>query len=253
METLTYQSSDWTTTNIIKSLQTSGFLVVSNPFSYMKGTLESVRDKLKSADLKTLPKYEEGRPSTANKPGEANERVTLRNMSGNWDCINTIRKRFIQVGCDILYAIEEWQALPPNTITQKHAKACNDLTFVKYYANAEGDIRLGSHCDFGTLTLVHVCDPIEEYQICINDEWQTIRHPSDDFIIVNCGDFLQWWTKNKLKSTPHRISNETKLQRHSLIMFMDIDHESKVHGITKQEWTTMRAQEAKDGLTYHEF
>lgn len=254
LKEIVYNSPDWNSKSIVESFKNTGFLLVVDPFINMKGTLEQLREKLKGADLKTLPMYEEGRATTENLPGEANERVVLRDMSGNWDCVNTIRGQYIKVGCDILYAIEEYMKLPHNSMAMKHEKALNDLTFVKYYKDQKGDNRLGSHCDFGTLTLVHVCDSVEEYEICIDDEWAMIRHPGDDFIIVNCGDFMQWWTQNKLKSTPHRISNSTKKERHSLIMFMDIDQESQVHGMTKQQWNDIRVKESKtENQTYHDF
>tara|TARA_B100000029_G_scaffold442715_1_gene461314 strand:+ start:330 stop:1106 length:777 start_codon:yes stop_codon:yes gene_type:complete len=252
--TIIYNSPDWNTETIVNSFRNTGFLLVKNPFNNMKGTLKDLRKKLKEADLKTLPMYEEGRISTQDHPGEANERVVLRGMSGNWDCVNTIKKQYIKVGCDILYAIEEYMKIPPNSMTMKHKDANNDLIYVKYYKDQKGDVRLGSHCDFGTLTLVHVCDPVEEYEICVNDKWIMLEHPGDDFIIVNCGDFMQWWTQNKLKSTPHRISNSTKKERHSLIMFMDIDQTSQVHGITKKEWNDIRVKESiTEKQTYHDF
>ena len=251
---IVFNSSDWNSKSIVDSFKNTGFLLVVDPFINMKGTLEQLREKLKAADLKTLPMYEEGRSSSKRFPGEANERVVLKNMSDDWECVNTIRSQYIKVGCDILYAIEEYMKLPPNSITLKHEKSSNDLIFVKYYKDQIGNNRLGSHCDFGTLTLVHVCDPVEEYEVCIDGEWTLIKHPGDDFIIVNCGDFMQWWTQNKLKSTPHRVSNSTKKERHSLIMFMDIDHESQVHGMTKQQWNDIRVKESiTEKQTYHDF
>jgi isopenicillin N synthase-like dioxygenase len=132
----------------------------------------------------------------------------------------------------------------------KHASSDNALRFVKYYKDQEGPIRVGEHCDFGTLTLVHVCDPVEEYEIFYDDKWRTINHPSDDFLIVNIGDFMQIWSDNKLQSTPHRITNKTKKERHSMIMFMDAGNHI-IKGIDHAAWNKDRIEKAQSGMTYY--
>ena len=165
------------------------------------------------------------------------------------DCDN-VRQGFLKIGCEILYVIEEFLNVPPNSITMKHADSDNDLRFVKYYKDQEGLIRVGEHCDFGTLTLVHVCDPVEEYEIFYDDKWRQIGHPSDDFLIVNIGDFMQIWSDNKLQSTPHRITNKTKKERHSMIMFMDAGNHT-VKGINHADWKRDRIKMAHKGVTYY--
>ena len=256
MKVLHYNSSEWTNKNIISSFLESGFLVVNFPFADISGTLESLKDKLK--DKLNEPEenkigwneWRQGRISTETMPGEQDEKVILRNMTGSWDCCNTIRSRFLKVGCEILYAIEEFLDVKPNSITMKHADSDNDLRFVKYYRDQKGPIRVGEHCDFGTVTLVHVCDPVEEYEIFYEDKWRTIEHPSNDFLIVNIGDFMQIWSDNKLFSTPHRITNRTKKERHSLIMFMDAGNHT-IKGIDHADWNKDRIKKAKEGLTYY--
>ena len=113
---------------------------------------------------------------------------------------------------------------------------------MKYYEDQEGDVRLGSHCDFGTLTLVHVCDPVEEYQLNYYDQWHIIKHPSDDFIIVNIGDYMQLWTDNKLKSTRHRVTNFTKKERSSLITFMNPIPSTEVGNYNTKQWSDFKAE-----------
>ena len=75
---IVFNSSDWNSKSIVDSFKNTGFLLVVNPFIDMKGSLEQLREKLKAADLKTLPMYEEGRSSSKRFPGEANERVVLK-------------------------------------------------------------------------------------------------------------------------------------------------------------------------------
>ena len=232
IKTLDYTiPSEWNNKNIISSFIDSGFLVINHPFIDMKEGLLSFKEKLK-IQLNELEETEEGY-----------RKIILKN------CDN-IKQRFLKVGCEILYVIEEFLNVPPNSIAMKHADSDNALRFVKYYKDQEGPIRVGEHCDFGTLTLVHVCDPVEEYEIFYDDKWRQIEHPSDDFLIVNIGDFMQIWSDNKLKSTPHRITNKTKKERHSMIMFMDAGNHT-IKGIDHATWNKKRIQMAHTGVTYY--
>jgi len=232
IKTLDYTiPSEWNNKNIISSFIDSGFLVINHPFIDMKEGLLSFKEKLK-IQLNELEETEEGY-----------RKIILKN------CDN-IKQRFLKVGCEILYVIEEFLNVPPNSIAMKHADSDNALRLVKYYKDQKGSIRVGEHCDFGTLTLVHVCDPVEEYEIFYDDKWRTINHPSDDFLIVNIGDFMQIWSDNKLKSTPHRITNKTKKERHSMIMFMDAGNHT-IKGIDHATWNKKRIQMAHTGVTYY--
>ena len=232
MKTLNYNvPSEWNNNNIISSFLESGFLVINHPFIDMKETLYSFKDK----HINEFKKSEE------NKEGYI--KVVLKNCE-------SVKQRFLKVGCEILYVIEEFLDVPPNSITMKHADSDNALRFVKYYKDQEGPMRVGEHCDFGTLTLVHVCDPVEEYEIFYDDKWRQIEHPSDDFLIVNIGDFMQIWSDNKLQSTPHRITNKTKKERHSMIMFMDAGNHI-IKGIDHAAWNKDRIKKAHSGMTYY--
>jgi hypothetical protein len=232
MKTLNYNVPlEWNNNNIISSFLGSGFLVINHPFINMKDTLVSFKEKFK-IQLNELEETEVGY-----------KKIILKNCG-------TIRQRFLKIGCEILYAIEEFLDVPQNSIAIKHADSDNALRFVKYYKDQEGPIRIGEHCDFGTLTLVHVCDPVEEYEIFYDNKWKTIRHPSDDFLIVNIGDFMQIWSDNKLQSTPHRITNKTKKERHSMIMFMDAGNHI-IKGIDHATWNKDRIEKAQSGMTYY--
>jgi len=61
---------------------------------------------------------------------------------------------------------------------------------------------------------------------------------------------MQIWSDNKLFSTPHRITNYTKKERHSLIMFMDAGNHT-IKGIDHVDWSKERIKKAKEGLTYY--
>jgi isopenicillin N synthase-like dioxygenase len=232
MKTLNYNvPSEWNNNNIISSFLESGFLVINQPFVHIKESLDLLKENLK----KKLNESEITK--------EGYKKIVIKNC-------DSVRQSFLKIGCEILYVIEEFLDVPPNSITMKHADSDNALRFIKYYKEQKGLIRIGEHCDFGTLTLVHVCDPVEEYEIFYDDKWRTINHPSDDFLIVNIGDFMQIWSDNKLQSTPHRITNKTKKERHSMIMFMDAGNHI-IKGIDHATWNKDRIEKAQSGMTYY--
>ena len=255
MKPLVIEFKEWNDDLVIESLEKTGFLVVNNPFQSVKRSLNKLRDTLKLTNLKTFSTFQQGRTSKPDSPGEANERVILEFESGEprtpkkfledqemQQCVDDVRGKFLDVGIKIFHTIEKYMSMPHDTIAEKHYPNRDvDLTYVKYYKDQEDDVRLGSHCDFGTLTLVHVCDPVEEYQIDKNNEWHTIKHPSDDFIIVNVGDYMQLWTDNRLKSTRHRVANYTKKERSCFITFMAAIPTTRVEKYDPKEWNDFQA------------
>jgi len=249
MKVLHYNSPEWTNKNIISSFLESGFLVVNFPFVDVKETLNHTKEKLK-LEVGELEKTEDGYNFLlSNKCNDAgcNELGVFKVVLKKCD---VLRDRFLKIGCEILYAIEEFLDVYPNSITMKHSDADNALRFIKYYKDQKGPIRIGEHCDFGTLTLVHVFEPVEEYEIFYDNSWKIIKHPSDDFLIVNIGDFMQIWSDDKLKSTPHRIMNRTKKERHSFVMFMDVGNHV-INGIDHAAWNEERRKKAHSGMTYY--
>ena len=61
---------------------------------------------------------------------------------------------------------------------------------------------------------------------------------------------MQIWSDNKLQSTPHRITNKTKKERHSMIMFMDAGNHT-IKGINHATWNKDRIKKAHSGMTYY--
>lgn len=247
MNPLVVDFEAWNENLIIDSFKNTGFLVVNKPFKPVKESLNLLRDTLKYTDLKTFPAFWQGRPSKQNHPGQANERVERIEFESKvlQQCVHDVKEQFVNVSIKIFHAIEKFMLMPHNTIAEKHYPDRDPtLCYVKYYKDQEGDIRMGSHCDFGTLTLVHVCNPVEEYQLNKNDEWHTIRYPSDDFIIVNIGDMMQLWTDNKLPSTRHRVANTTKKERTCLISFMHPVNSEKIKGYYYKDWVDFKSKTA---------
>ena len=68
----------------------------------------------------------------------------------------------------------------------------------------KGQIRLGEHTDYGTITLLFQ-DQIGGLQVVSQKEGFIPATPIEGTILVNIGDLLQRWTNDKLVSTKHRV------------------------------------------------
>ena len=71
---------------------------------------------------------------------------------------------------------------------------------------AEGHVRLGSHTDFGCITLLFQ-DNVGGLQVESPEGEFVDAVPIEDTVLINIGDMLQFWTRNRLKSTKHRVVN----------------------------------------------
>ncbi|XP_039260603.2 uncharacterized protein LOC120336891 [Styela clava] len=98
-----------------------------------------------------------------------------------------------------------------------------------------GQIRLGEHSDYGTITLLFQ-DHIGGLEVENLDGQYIPANPIPGTVIVNIGDLLQFWTKGKLKSTKHRIRNpideeKRKSFRQSIVYFANPNFEVKLSEI----------------------
>ncbi|XP_045167128.1 uncharacterized protein LOC123530422 [Mercenaria mercenaria] len=67
-----------------------------------------------------------------------------------------------------------------------------------------GQIRLGEHSDFGTITILFQ-DDIGRHEVEIPGEGSVPATPLPGTIVVNIGDLLQRWTADTLVATKHRV------------------------------------------------
>ena len=67
-------------------------------------------------------------------------------------------------------------------------------------------IRLGRHSDYGSITLLFQ-DNIGGLQVESPDGEFIDAVPVEDTVLINIGDLLESWSRNKLKSTKHRVVN----------------------------------------------
>ncbi|XP_045167127.2 uncharacterized protein LOC123530421 [Mercenaria mercenaria] len=67
-----------------------------------------------------------------------------------------------------------------------------------------GQIRLGDHSDFGTITLLFQ-DDIGGLEVEIPGKGFVPATPIPGTVVVNIGDLMQRWTADKLVATKHRV------------------------------------------------
>ncbi|GAA5898365.1 isopenicillin N synthase family dioxygenase [Sporobolomyces salmoneus] len=67
----------------------------------------------------------------------------------------------------------------------------------------EGQTRIGSHTDFGTVTLLWQDETGGLEVVGPDGQWCSVE-PKPDTFVINIGDILSRWSNDKLKSTIHR-------------------------------------------------
>ena len=94
--------------------------------------------------------------------------------------------------------------------------------------NMDADyVRLGKHADYGSMTLLFQ-DDVGGLQIETSNGDFIDAVPIEGTVLINIGDLLQSWSRDKLKSTKHRVVNTkdpTKLNstRRSMAYFVHPD------------------------------
>ncbi|GAA5929269.1 isopenicillin N synthase family dioxygenase [Sporobolomyces koalae] len=88
----------------------------------------------------------------------------------------------------------------PSISTRSH---CLRLLHYPPTNRTEGNTRIGSHTDFGTVTLLWQ-DETGGLEVTGPDgKWASVE-PKPDTFVINIGDILSRWSNDKLKSTVHR-------------------------------------------------
>ncbi|XP_060561900.1 uncharacterized protein LOC132721597 [Ruditapes philippinarum] len=92
-----------------------------------------------------------------------------------------------------------------------------------------GQIRLGEHTDWGTITLLFQ-DDIGGLEVEIPGKGFVPVTPIPGTIVVNTGDLMQRWTADKLLATRHRVvfpnkEEKKKKSRQSAVFFVDPHNE----------------------------
>ncbi|MCM3896972.1 isopenicillin N synthase family oxygenase, partial [Gordonia sputi] len=69
-----------------------------------------------------------------------------------------------------------------------------------------GQIRVGEHTDYGSLTLLYQSDAVGGLEVLLDDVWCPIEPIAGSFV-VNIGDLMARWTNDRWISTLHRVQN----------------------------------------------
>ncbi|WP_040796912.1 isopenicillin N synthase family dioxygenase, partial [Nocardia higoensis] len=98
----------------------------------------------------------------------------------------------------------------------------------------EGQIRVGEHTDYGTLTLLYQQDEVGGLEVFVRGEWTPIP-PTPGAYVVNIGDLMARWTNDRWISTLHRVQNPPAhlwhLRRISLPFFCQPNYDAVIEAL----------------------
>jgi isopenicillin N synthase-like dioxygenase len=95
-----------------------------------------------------------------------------------------------------------------------------------------GQLRMGAHSDYGSLTIL-LADDVPGLQIRDRDNvWHDVQ-PAEGTLFVNLGDLLAEWTNDRWHSTVHRvvpppIERPGAFRRRSVAWFQQPDHDAVI-------------------------
>ncbi len=99
-----------------------------------------------------------------------------------------------------------------------------------------GQLRAGSHTDFGVLTILYQDDAPGGLQVIDRrtGDWIDVPHLEGSYV-VNIGDLMARWTNDRWVSTRHRVVNPPRAQRNtrriSIPYFYNPDREARIQTI----------------------
>ena len=76
-----------------------------------------------------------------------------------------------------------------------------------------GQLRVGEHTDYGTLTLLYQPDEVGGLEVQVNGSWFPVPAIAGAYV-VNIGDLMARWTNDRWISTLHRVQNPPEETRH---------------------------------------
>ena len=100
----------------------------------------------------------------------------------------------------------------------------------------EGQLRGGSHTDYGSITLLWRYDDTGGLQVENKEtgEWEDVP-VVENSIVLNVADMFSRWSNGILKSTNHRVVNTDMTQsRYSMPYFVDPGRDVMIENFTNQ-------------------
>ena len=113
---------------------------------------------------------------------------------------------------------------PEDFFVDKHAPHAGTVRFFHYppveHQPGAGQLRAGSHTDYGTVTLVFQ-DSVEGLEALVDGQWLTVPVVPGT-VTVNVADLLSRWTNGIYRSPKHRVAlpgADLKQSRYSTVFF----------------------------------
>ena len=133
-----------------------------------------------------------------------------------------------QIGMHVLSFIERSLDLSENFFRDKFENPMS-LLRCNYYpprrsSLSNKDYGIAPHTDYGCLTIL-LTDNNPGLEIKNpSNEWELVT-PKEGEVIVNFGDMLEFWSKKKIKATPHRVFGNNK-ERFSIPFFFNPQYDT---------------------------
>ncbi|MEO0394383.1 MAG: 2-oxoglutarate and iron-dependent oxygenase domain-containing protein [Cyanobacteria bacterium P01_A01_bin.137] len=126
-------------------------------------------------------------------------------------------------------------SMPADYLVERHQNHDYTLRLLHYPPIAQpslpGQLRAGSHSDYGSLTLLFQ-DNVGGLEVqTTNGDW--ITAPTiPDTILINTGDLMERWSNNVFRSTKHRVrlpdGAQTQQHRYSIAFFCQPDADTDI-------------------------
>ncbi|MGA2393529.1 MAG: 2OG-Fe(II) oxygenase family protein [Candidatus Lustribacter sp.] len=192
-------------------------------------------DSKKPSDIKeAFDIFQDGGYIEAAFPTTATVTALSEDVQPFVDAFAAFHERCAAVSNEILRAFALAFALPETFFVSRHRE--NSTLRLLHYppvgrSPLAGQMRVGSHTDFGTMTLLFQ-DPSGGLEVlAADDRW--LSAPSiPNTILVNIGDLMQQWTNLEFRSTQHRVAvpsdARVRQSRYSIAFFCEPNNETEV-------------------------
>ena len=135
-----------------------------------------------------------------------------------------------QIGMNVLSFIERSLGLSENFFRDKFENPMS-LLRCNYYSPRKSslsnkDYGIAPHTDYGCLTIL-LTDNNPGLEIKNpSNQWELVT-PEEGEVIVNFGDMLEFWSKKKIKATPHRVFGNNN-ERFSIPFFFNPQYDTVI-------------------------
>jgi len=146
-------------------------------------------------------------------------------------CVDRYFKAIMQCGLTLLRAFAVSLDLPAAFFTERYRKPLARGAVLHYPPQPDwmptDQFGTSPHTDYGCVTLLWQ-DPVGGLEVRNKvGEWIPAA-PIPGTFVINLGDFMARWTNDRFASTPHRVVNRSGVERFSMPVFFDPDHDTVV-------------------------